>query len=91
MIKVCIDHPNSVNQLFIVSDGSSFSTFNLISMICGALSQNHTLFNVPLFFLRLTASISGNSNMSDKLLDGLEVDIQKTCYSLISNPIYNTE
>jgi UDP-glucose 4-epimerase len=91
LIKVCIDHPNAANQLFLVSDDSSFSTYELISMMRRALNQNPRLFNVPLFLFKLAASISGNRKLLDKLLGSLEVDIKKTCDTLNWEPIYNTE
>jgi nucleoside-diphosphate-sugar epimerase len=92
-IITCLDHPNAVNQIFLISDNQDVSTPQLIRLIAQQIQQPCQLLPVPTILLRFLGylgdrveSITGknlpfNSYNIDRLLGSLAVDssyIQKT-------------
>jgi nucleoside-diphosphate-sugar epimerase len=92
-IITCLDHPNAVNQIFLISDNQNVSTPQLIRLIAQRIQQPCQLLPVPTTLLRFLGylgdtieSITGknlpfNSYNIDRLLGSLAVDssyIQKT-------------
>ena len=76
-ILLCVNHPSAANETFLVSDGKSISTTELIENIKSALGKGGLNFPLPLFILKVILFISSRSNLSQKLLGSLEVDISK--------------
>ena len=78
LIIVCIDHPAAANQIFLVSDGEDLSTTDLLLKLGNALERPARLVSVPAILIRIASGLLGKSNMSQRLLGSLQVDITKT-------------
>lgn len=78
LIATCIDHPAAANQTFLVSDGESLSTTDLLRRMGEALGLPARLVPVPVSLLRFGAQLLGKGDMVQRLLGSLEVDISKT-------------
>ncbi|MBI6657951.1 SDR family oxidoreductase [Pseudomonas sp. MF6751] len=78
LIITCIGHPSASNQIFLVSDGDDLSTAGLLARMAQALNKRARLFPVPAYLLQGAAALLGKSNISQRLLGSLQVDISKT-------------
>jgi len=74
----CIDHPNAVNQIFLVSDGEDLSTTELLQRVCSALNRPTRLLPVPVWIISFAATLIGKRDVAQRLLGSLQVDISKT-------------
>ncbi|GEK45904.1 NAD-dependent epimerase/dehydratase family protein [Halomonas pacifica] len=75
LIRCCIDHPEAPGQVFLVSDGEDVSTSDLLSKLGEASGSPVRLFRVPVWSLRLPATLLGKRGIYDRLFDSLRVDI----------------
>lgn len=73
---VCTNHPQALNQTFLVSDGEDLSTAELLTRMGNAMSCPVRLFNVPRFLLAIGASILGKRQIAERLLGNLQVSIE---------------
>ncbi len=78
LIAVCVNHPDAVNQVFLVSDGEDMSTAELLSRIGDALGKPARLIPVPVRCLQLGAGLLNRQNFFHRLCGSLQVDIGKT-------------
>lgn len=78
LISLCIDHPAAANQTFLVSDGESLSTTDLLRRLGQALGKPARLVPVPEPLIRLGATAIGRADIARRLCGSLEVDISKT-------------
>lgn len=78
LIITCIDHPDAVNQIFLVSDGDDLSTTDLLQRVGKALGRADRLLPVPAGFIDAAARLVGKRSVSQRLLGSLQVDISKT-------------
>ena len=78
LILVCSTHKAAVNQVFLVSDGNDLSVTQLLQSMAKALDKTSRLIPVPVWLLRLGATILQQTNISNRLLGSLQVDIRKT-------------
>jgi len=78
LIITCIEHPEAVNQVFLVSDGEDLSTSDLLQRVGTALGRPARLIDVPASLIKIAAKLTGKSNVSQRLLGSLQVDITKT-------------
>lgn len=76
-IDLCCRHPHAANQTFLISDDHDVSTTELISSIRAALDRSAFLLPTPSALLKLVLSMFGKSNLSERLLSNLQVDISK--------------
>lgn len=90
-IITCINHPNAANQTFLVSDNDDVSTADLIRKIALAQNLPARLFSVPMFMLKSLATIFGKSDIEQRLLGNLQVDITKNKTLLSWQPPYTLE
>jgi nucleoside-diphosphate-sugar epimerase len=86
LIVTCIDHPNAVNQTFLVSDDEKISTSNLLRKLTLAAGKKPWLIPVPVSFLKLIASIVGKKATVEKFSSSLTVDIEHTKNTLNWKP-----
>lgn len=77
LILTCIDHPRAANQTFLVSDGEDLSVAELARRIGSAMGTPARLFPLPQWLLRGTAAALGKRAAAQRLLDSLQVDIEK--------------
>ena len=76
-IITCINHPNAANQTFLVSDNEDVSTADLLRRMAVALGVPARLIPVPLCVLNVGAKLLGKTDVAQRLLGSLQVDITK--------------
>lgn len=86
-ILLAAKHPQAANQLFLLSDGQSLSTAQLMSEIARAMGfASARLFPIPVPALQMIAKHLGQSAAIERLTDSLEIDSQKASQLLKWNP-----
>jgi UDP-glucose 4-epimerase len=86
-ILLTAKHPQAANQLFLLSDGQSLSTAQLMNEIARAMGlASARLFAIPVPVLQLIAKCLGQSAAIERLTDSLEIDSQKASQLLQWNP-----
>lgn len=78
LIVTCLHHPAAANQTFLVSDGEDLSTADLLMRMGQALGKPARLAPIPPGVLELCARLIGKTNLAQRLLGNLQVDIQHT-------------
>ena len=78
LIITSIDHPKAANETFLVSDGKDLSTAELIMIISKIMNKKSRLFPLPIFLLKLFATVLGKTNLLRRLVESLQVDITHT-------------
>ncbi|MCU8093306.1 SDR family oxidoreductase [Shewanella sp. SM20] len=78
LIVTCIDHPKAANQVFLVSDDHDVSTASMVKHMSKALGKSSRLLPVPLWCYRLVGKITGKSDVVNRLVGSLQVDITHT-------------
>lgn len=91
LIKICIDHPNAANQVFLVSDDHDLSTADMVRQMGHALSKPAKLIPIPVFCYSLAGKITGKQDMVSRLIGSLQVDISATKKQLDWVPPYKLE
>jgi nucleoside-diphosphate-sugar epimerase len=86
LIATCLDHPNAGNQTFSVSDVEDLSTPELVRRIAFALSRPARLIAVPVFVLKLVATLGGQQALFQRLCGNLQVDTAKAASLLGWSP-----
>lgn len=89
LVKICIEHPKAANETFLVSDGEDLSTTDLLRRIANAAGKRAMLIPVPARLLRYAATSLGKANISQRLLDDLQIDIAHTVDTLGWTPPYS--
>lgn len=82
LLITCIDHPAAANQTFLVSDDEDLSTADLLWRLGKAMGRPARLFPMPPALLRTGAALLGKSDMAERLLGNLQVDITHTKQTL---------
>lgn len=78
LIAKCIEHPDAVGQVFLVSDDYDVSTTELLQEIARAQRVQSRLVSVPEWLLKLAALCLGKKAVGRRLCGSLQVDITKT-------------
>lgn len=91
LIFACIDHPAAANQTFLVSDGEDLSTTELLRRLSQAMNAPVHLLPVPPSLLQLGAGWMGKSDMAQRLLGSLQVDISHTRKTLGWTPLISVD
>ncbi|WP_229616482.1 UDP-glucose 4-epimerase family protein, partial [Vibrio parahaemolyticus] len=78
LIVTCIDHPNAANETFLVSDDNDVSTSKMVRQMAIALEKPIWQLPVPVWCYRLAGKLFGKSDVVDRLLGSLQVDITHT-------------
>ena len=73
-IRVCVEHPAAAGQTFLLDDGASVSTPDLIRAIAQAMSQPARLLAVPVAMLRFAGALLGKRAAMARLTGSLYVD-----------------
>jgi nucleoside-diphosphate-sugar epimerase len=76
-IVTCVSHPQAANQTFLVSDGQDLSTTDLVKGLAKAAGMSERLLPIPVWALRVGASLMGKSDAVQRLCGNLQVDISK--------------
>lgn len=78
VIVTCLNHPAAANQTFLVSDGESLSTADLLKRMGVALGKPARLFYVPTALLKLGAIVMNKSGIYQRLCGSLQLDVAKS-------------
>jgi len=86
LVLTCLDHPGAANEIFLVSDDYDVSTTFLLQSLSMALGKKSKLIRIPIFILKIAFLTVGKLNLSQKLLESLQLDIAKTKQKLNWSP-----
>lgn len=76
-IELCIHHPAAANELFLVSDGNSISTSDMIKHLSAGMNKNNLLLPIPDFIMKISSILAGKKAMYQQLCGSLTIDISK--------------
>jgi UDP-N-acetyl-alpha-D-quinovosamine dehydrogenase len=85
----CAAHPAAAGQTYLVSDGESVSTPELLRRLAAALSVPSRVFPCPPALLKLAGKLTGKSTQIERLLGSLRVNSEKICRELNWKPPYS--
>jgi nucleoside-diphosphate-sugar epimerase len=91
LLVTCLDHPEAVNQTFLVSDGEDLSIADLLKRMGAALGIPARLFCVPTPILKWGGHVLGKEHLYQRLCESLQLDIRKTCETLNWAPPQSVE
>ena len=90
-IVCCINHPSANGEKFLISDGSDFSTSELIRLLAKSMGSHSYLFYLPLFLFRISGLILGKSNEVERLTESLQIDISHSKELLGWKPVQTAQ
>lgn len=90
-IRVCIEHPAAAGQTFLVDDGQTVSTPELIRAMAKAMDRPGRLLPVPVSLLRMAGRIMGRSAAVSRLTGSLYLDSQAIQSQLEWSPPYSMQ
>jgi nucleoside-diphosphate-sugar epimerase len=91
LISICLEHPDAVNQTFLVSDGEDLSTADLLRRIGQTVERPARLFPAPAPLLKIGAALIGQPEIYQRLCCNLQVNIEKTRQILGWNPLIDVD
>ncbi|QLE07502.1 SDR family oxidoreductase [Pseudoalteromonas shioyasakiensis] len=91
LIKVCIDHPNAANQVFLASDDHDLSTAEIVALMAKVQNKPNLAIPVPVWCFKLAGNLLGKQAVIDRLTGSLQLDITHTKNTLNWVPPYSVE
>lgn len=91
LIITCIDHPKAKNQCFLVSDDYDVSTNQIVTEMAKALNTFSLQFPIPIRFYKLAGRLFNKSDVVDRLIGSLQVDISHTKDTLDWKPPHSLQ
>lgn len=91
LIKVCIDHPNAANQIFLASDDHDLSTAEMVALIAKVQNKRNLALPLPVWCFKLAGKLLGKQAVIDRLTGSLQLDITHTKNILNWTPPYSVE
>lgn len=91
LIKVCIDHPNAANQVFLASDDNDLSTAEMVALMAKVQNKPNLALPVPVWCFKLVGKLLGKQAVIDRLTGSLQLDIAHTKNTLNWTPSYSVE
>ncbi|WP_217875100.1 UDP-glucose 4-epimerase family protein [Pseudoalteromonas shioyasakiensis] len=91
LIKVCIDHPNASNQVFLASDDHDLSTAEMVALMAKVQNKPNLAIPVPVWCFKLAGKLLGKQALIDRLTGSLQLDIAHTKNTLNWSPPYTVE
>ena len=86
-IITCTIHPKAANEIFLIADGESISTTQLLMRIAKAFNKKALLIPIPVSWMIFLARVFGKEADSVRLFSSLKVDISKARNLLGWHPI----
>jgi nucleoside-diphosphate-sugar epimerase len=86
-----IEHPNAINQTFLVSDGEDLSTPQLIRRLASCLGHSAPLLPIPPALIQTIGQLTGKTDTVSRLLGSLSVDSSKIRHTLNWQPPYTLD
>ena len=87
----CVDHPEASGKIFLASDSQDLSTPDLIKLIALSMGIKANLFPLPIFMLKILASIFRRREEINRLVGSLRIDNSYTKKILKWNPPISVE
>ena len=91
LIKVCVEHPNAANQVFLVSDDDDLSTAEMVQLMAKVQGKSNLALPVPPALFSISGAMLGKKQVVDRLIGSLQVDISHTKNTLNWSPPYSVE
>tara|TARA_Y100000310_G_scaffold151786_1_gene151379 strand:- start:6900 stop:7835 length:936 start_codon:yes stop_codon:yes gene_type:complete len=91
LIKVCIDHPNAANQIFLASDDHDLSTAEMVALMAKVQNKPNLAVPVPVWCFKLAGKLLGKQAVIDRLTGSLQLDITHTKNTLNWAPPHSVE
>lgn len=91
LMMTCLDHPKAANQVFLVSDDYDISTSEMVKEIADSLSRSLWQLPVPVWCYKIVGNLFGKSDVVDRLVGSLQVDISHTKNTLDWKPPQSLE
>jgi UDP-glucose 4-epimerase len=91
LIKVCIDHPLAVNQVFLVLDDNDLSTSQIVALMGKVQGKHNLLVPVPVWCSKLAGNLFKKDTVVDRLVRALQLDIEHAKNTLDWVPPYTVE
>lgn len=91
LIKVCVEHPNAANQVFLASDDHDLSTAEMVQLMAMVQGKSNLALPVPPVLFSLVGAVLGKKQVVDRLTGSLQVDITHTKNTLNWAPPYSVE
>lgn len=86
LIITCLKHPKAANQVFLVSDDHDLSTSEMTREIALALGKRSWQLSIPAFCYKSIGTLFNKSDVVNRLLGSLQVDITHTKQTLDWKP-----
>lgn len=90
-IALCVSSSKAANELFLVSDGYCFSTSSFINQMASHTGSRVKQFNISVRMLRYIFNLLGMNSYSQRLLNNLEIDVNKSYRLLDWIPPFSME
>lgn len=91
LIKVCVDHPEATNQVFLVSDDNDLSTAQMVALMAKVQGKTNLSLPVPVWCFKLAGKLFKKEAVVDRLVGSLQLDIEHTKKTLNWAPPYSVE
>ncbi|MCZ4310109.1 MULTISPECIES: SDR family oxidoreductase [Vibrio] len=91
LIVTCIKHPKAANEIFLVSDDNDVSTSQMARQMAISFEQTTRQLPVPVWCYQLAGKLLGKSDVVDRLVGSLQVDITYTKETLEWRPPQSLE
>jgi UDP-glucose 4-epimerase len=91
LIKVCIDHPKAVNQVFLVSDDDDMSTSRMVALMAKVQGKANLSIPIPVWCFKLAGKLFRKKAVVDRLVGSLQLDIEHTKNTLNWVPPYSVD
>lgn len=91
LIKVCIDHPYAANQIFLVSDDNDLSTADMVALMAKVQGKKNVAIPIPVWCFKLAGKLLKKSDVVERLVGSLQLDITHTKNTLGWTPPYSVE
>lgn len=90
-IECCLLHPNAHREVFLVSDHQDLSTPQLVKIMRHQLGKRSGLFPFPVILLKLLSFLIGHSRHMTRIVNSLQLNIEKSARLLNWKPPYSVE
>jgi nucleoside-diphosphate-sugar epimerase len=90
-LLACAEHPQAAGNTYLVSDGESVTTTELLRALAESMGIASRVFRVPLPILKFLAGMAGRSAEAARLLGSLQIDSGKIRRELNWTPPYTLQ
>ena len=91
LIKVCIEHPKAANQIFLASDDNDLATAEMVALMAKVQNKKNLALPIPIWCFKLVGKLLNKSDVVDRLIGSLQLDITHTKDTLNWKPPYSVE